>query len=72
VVRWVQEWQHSGFIAEEAAPDGSGAVMTYQIGNLGEIIPWLLSWGASAEVISPLALRQTIRAEALKLADKLA
>jgi predicted DNA-binding transcriptional regulator YafY len=72
VVRWVQEWQHSGFIAEEAAPDGSGAVMTYQIGNLGEIIPWLLSWGASAEVLSPLALRQTIRAEALKLADKLA
>jgi predicted DNA-binding transcriptional regulator YafY len=35
------------------------------------MLPWLLSWGASSEVLSPPELRERIREEAEKLAKSL-
>ena len=70
VVRWVRERQHYAFQAEEPAPDG-GAVMVYRLGTLQEIKPWLLSWGAAAEPLTPAHLRDEMRQEILKLVEKL-
>lgn len=69
-IRWVRERQHYGYQSEEP-PNEVGIVMTYQVDALGELIPWLLGWGAKAEVLSPPKLRQKIRQEAQKLVDML-
>jgi len=70
VVRWVRERQHYAFQAEEPAPDG-GVVIVYRPGTLQEIKPWLLSWGAAAEPLTPAHLRDEMRQELLKLVEKL-
>jgi predicted DNA-binding transcriptional regulator YafY len=59
--RWVRERQHYGFVGEEVRLDG--VVMTYRVEAFFEIQPWILAWGARAEVLSPLALRAAIFAE---------
>lgn len=61
-LRWVRERQHFGFVAEEA--DG---VLRYAVTDPAEMLPWLLSWGASAEVLEPEALRERVREEARRL-----
>jgi predicted DNA-binding transcriptional regulator YafY len=66
-----RERQHDGFEREENLPDQSGAVMTYAVQELSEIRAWLLGWGASAEVLSPPELRESIRKEARQLVDML-
>jgi predicted DNA-binding transcriptional regulator YafY len=45
--------------------------MTYRLNNLAEIISWILSWGAMAEVLSPQDLREQLRQEAVKLVNML-
>jgi predicted DNA-binding transcriptional regulator YafY len=67
--RWVRERQHYGFRSEASTP--AGVVMTYDVDSMSAIKPWLLAWGAAAEVLSPQALRDDIRQEALRLADML-
>lgn len=62
VLRWVRERQHFGYVADEA--DG---VLRYAVSDLAELLPWLLSWGARAEVLEPEALRERVREEAAKL-----
>jgi predicted DNA-binding transcriptional regulator YafY len=71
VVRWVRERQHYGFVEVEAPPNGDGFVMVYRVDAFSEMVPWLLSWGASAEVLSPGELRDQIRREAIELAEML-
>jgi predicted DNA-binding transcriptional regulator YafY len=71
VLRWVHERQHFGFVSEQESPEGAGVVMTYVVDRPQEMLPWLLSWGASSEVLSPPELRERIRAEAEKLAKSL-
>jgi predicted DNA-binding transcriptional regulator YafY len=66
-IRWVRERQHYGFQHEDSAPDDTGVIMTYHVDALQELMPWLLSWGASAEAIDPPTLRDTQRAEATRL-----
>lgn len=70
-VRWVHERQHYAFQEEEPDPGGQGVVMTYRMNNLSELKPWLLGWGASAEVLAPLEFRREIGQEAKKLAEML-
>lgn len=70
-MRWVHERQHYAFQSEEVLPDNQGVVMTYRLGSISEIMPWLLSWGAAAEVLAPRELREKIRQEAVKLANML-
>jgi predicted DNA-binding transcriptional regulator YafY len=66
-LRWVRERQHYGFEREESAPDGAGAIMTYRVDSLQELVPWLLGWGAAAEALEPPALRDAQREEAARL-----
>lgn len=70
MVRWVRERQHYGFRNEEPAVQES-VTMNYQVHDPSEITPWILSWGAAAEVLAPRELRDSLRATAKKLADLL-
>lgn len=69
IVRWVREKQHYGFQHEQET--SRGVVMTYSVNHESEMIPWILSWGASAEVLSPKAFRKTLHETAQKLANLL-
>lgn len=71
VVRWVRERQHYSFTSEEADAVGEGAFMTYRVHSFRELRPWLLSWGAGVEVLSPPEARQEIRAELSKLLQRM-
>jgi predicted DNA-binding transcriptional regulator YafY len=70
IVRWVRERQHYGYQRDERA-SREGTVMIYHVNDTLEIIPWILGWGSSAEVLSPRELRQSLRETAQKLADLL-
>ncbi|HSL45213.1 MAG TPA: YafY family protein [Anaerolineales bacterium] len=69
-VRWVRERQHYGFHREEPAT-ATGITMIYRVHDASEIVPWILSWGAAAEVLSPRELRKSLRETARRLADLL-
>ena len=69
-VRWVRERQHYGYQRDEKETS-EGIVMVYQVNDASEIIPWILGWGTSAEVLSPKELRQSLLETAQKLADLL-
>jgi predicted DNA-binding transcriptional regulator YafY len=71
-VRWVREWQHQGLVGEEPAGADGAVVMRYAVEAPLEMRPWLLGWGAAAEVLEPPALRAAVRDEAVRLAAKLA
>jgi len=63
-LRWVRERQHFGYVADD--PDGA---LRYAVAEPFEMLPWLLSWGASAEVLEPEALRARVREEILRLLE---
>ena len=71
-VRWVRERQHYGYRSDEnnESCDANGTVMVYAIESFAEIKDWLLMWGASAELLSPLLVREMIREEAAKMLSK--
>lgn len=69
-VRWVRERQHYSYQRDERETP-QGTVMSYHVQQFNEIIPWVLGWGADAEVISPKELRQSLRETAQKLTDLL-
>jgi predicted DNA-binding transcriptional regulator YafY len=71
IVRWVRERQHYGFVKEQASRNNKGAIMTYRVIKLTDIMPWTLSWGAGAEVLEPKELREMIRSEAEKISNML-
>lgn len=53
----------------ERAEDGSVRI-AYRVGNLDELIRWVLGWGAQAEVLAPPAARARIAALAAEIATK--
>jgi len=67
--RWVRERQHYAYQSEDDTPDR--LIMTYRLERFSEIIPWVLSWGAQAEVLSPPELRAEIRQIAQRVAELL-
>jgi predicted DNA-binding transcriptional regulator YafY len=69
-VRWVRERQHYGYQGDETE-SAQGTVMVYHVNQESEIVPWILGWGTSAEVLSPKALRKSLREIALNLANLL-
>jgi predicted DNA-binding transcriptional regulator YafY len=69
-VRWVREKQHYGYQHDEKETS-QGTVMVYHVHQESEIIPWVLGWGTSAEVLSPQELRKRLRETALELANLL-
>jgi predicted DNA-binding transcriptional regulator YafY len=69
-VRWVREQQHYGYQHDEKETS-QGTVMVYHVNSESEIIPWILGWGTSAEILSPQKLRKSLRETALELANLL-
>ncbi len=47
--------------------DGDAIEISMRVGNLTEVLNWVMSWGGSAEVIEPENLRNMIRDEAAKI-----
>lgn len=64
ILRWVRERQHFGYMADE-----SDMVLRYSVSDPVEMLPWLLSWGADAEVLEPEALRAQQRDAARRLLE---
>ena len=49
-----------------------GFVVTLRARTVQEVLPWLLSWGADAQVLSPAPLREHLRDEGRRLAQRYA
>ena len=62
VERWVRERQPFYLLREEQDADGTRFV--YALRDVRELLTWLLSWGAAAEVLGPPSLRAALAAEA--------
>ena len=48
--------------------DNNRCLVSLQVSDWRELLPWIRSWGTKVEVLEPKALRDEITAEALKLA----
>jgi len=59
IISRVRERQHYGFTHEE-----SSDIWVYQVNQFEEITPWIMAFGAQAEVLSPPELRARLRQEA--------
>jgi predicted DNA-binding transcriptional regulator YafY len=70
VERWVRERQPFTFLREEQ--DALGPVFVYAMRDEDGLAYWLRAWGASAEVLSPPALRSRLASEALVMFSQLA
>lgn len=57
--RWVDERQHWGWFSDEERDDG--VLSRYAVDDLGEFLPWLLSWGARVRVREPAELVDLVR-----------
>ena len=69
-VPWAREMQTFGFDREEAAE--GGATFVYRAWDLRRLLPWILSWGASARVLSPADVVDRVHREAAALAQRYA
>jgi len=67
VAPWARESPAYGFEREE--PSEGGAVFVYHCWELRRLLPWVLSWGASARVLSPPEVARRVRREAEALMD---
>jgi predicted DNA-binding transcriptional regulator YafY len=56
-----------GFVREEEHPDG--VVMVFCPRDWHDLVSWFLSWGPSAQVLSPSLLRAEISTAARATAD---
>jgi len=65
-VPWAREKPAYGFRGEE--PSEGGTVFIFEANDLRRLVPWLLSWGSSARVISPNDVVDLVRDEAHALA----
>jgi predicted DNA-binding transcriptional regulator YafY len=65
-VPWAREAPAYGFLGEEQSEGGS--VFVYDTRDVRRLLPWLLSWGASARVLSPEDVVDKVRKEAQALA----
>ncbi len=64
--RWAREDRPMGFVAEEEHAEG--VVMIFRPREPRDLLPWLLSWGSAARVLSPPELRRQLAAEAQAMA----
>jgi predicted DNA-binding transcriptional regulator YafY len=68
VQRWVRERQPFTFVREEL--DTTGPVFVYAVRQERDLIGWLLSWGATVEVLDPPSVRETLAQEAWAIASR--
>jgi predicted DNA-binding transcriptional regulator YafY len=64
-LRWVEERQHYAFKRRDRSQ------FVYAVKDTREIKSWILSWGATAEVLDPPELRDEILNEALRMVEML-
>ncbi len=69
-VPWARETPAFGFVKEE--PTEGGAVFVYRAPEVRRLLPWVLSWGMSARVLTPADLADRVRREAEALAESYA
>lgn len=67
---WAREQPSFGFEREEQGEHGS--VFVFQTPDLRRVLPWILSWGASARVLSPPHVVERLQAEAEAMVHKYA
>jgi predicted DNA-binding transcriptional regulator YafY len=67
-VRWALEETAFGFVSHE--PVEGGSVFVFRVRDLQRLLPWILSRGASARVLSPPEVVLRLRAEAQALAGR--
>jgi predicted DNA-binding transcriptional regulator YafY len=70
VLPWARETPAFGFEREERGEDGS--VFIFQMRELRRLMPWVLSWGPSARVLSPADVAREVRRQAEALASRYA
>lgn len=68
IIRWIKESRPYHLISEKETTEG--LIVTFQIENESQILPWLLSWGSKVTVIEPIILQQLHKKEAKKLLKK--
>lgn len=69
-VPWAREAPAYGLQHEEASEGGT--VFVYRSHEVRRLLPWLLSWGSSARVLSPPDVVARVRSEAQALAESYA
>ena len=62
MIRWVRESRNYYIVSEEET--AAGFLVTLQIRQESELVPWLLSWGHHVRVLEPDSLRQMLVNEA--------
>lgn len=67
-IRWVKEDPTFYLTAIEERIDGPVAIL--QVRHEDDVLPWLLSWGAQVEVLTPQTLRARLAAEAHKVVQR--
>jgi len=70
VVPWARETPAFGFQREEQVE--GGAAFVYHSWDLRRLLPWVLSWGASARVLAPVEVADRVHHEAAALAQRYA
>jgi predicted DNA-binding transcriptional regulator YafY len=65
IASYVRDRHSYGLVDEEEAADG--VMMTFLTDHLNWMVHWLISYSTMVRVISPDALRETLRKEAMKL-----
>ncbi|MDO8614740.1 MAG: YafY family protein [Dehalococcoidia bacterium] len=70
VLPWARETPAFGFEREERSEGGS--VFVFQMRELRRLMPWVLSWGPSARVLSPADVAREVRRQAEALASRYA
>lgn len=67
---WETQW-HLSQRPPEDDPDKPGwAIWKAQVADLTDLTPWVRSWGADVEVLKPEELREKLKREAKRLAEK--
>jgi predicted DNA-binding transcriptional regulator YafY len=61
-VPWARETRGYGFQREE--PTEGGVIFVFEADDLKRLLPWIMSWGMSARVLSPPELGQRVLREA--------
>lgn len=65
IIRWINEFKPYRFVNQQK--NKNGFVLTFEVDNESQILPWILSWGSKIKVLSPLALKNLHKQEAEKL-----